>query len=269
MRTTLLAAVCIACIATVAKAHEFWIDTTDYQISPGEKVVAELTVGTEFEGSRQPFIPRNFKRFHYVQDGQVLDVPGVVGDRPAANFVADDEGLMVLVHETTNLSLTWDTWEKFEAFVRHKDAAWVLDAHLEAGLSKEKVREVYSRHAKSLIAVGTGAGADVVAGLLTEIVALENPYTGDMTDGIDVAVLYEGKPRAKTQVEVFEKSPDGDVRIFTVATDDAGHATVPVKPGREYMLDAVVLRRPLEQPADKAPYLWESLWANLTFEVPG
>lgn len=253
----------------MAKGHEFWIDTRAYQVAPGESVLADLMVGTEFEGSRHSYIPRNFKRFEIWQDGRVTDMPGVVGDRPAANFVADDEGLIVLVHETTNLSLTWDTWEKFEAFVRHKDAEWVLEAHLEAELSQENVREVYSRHAKSLIAVGAGAGEDVVAGLPTEIVALENPYTDDMSDGIEVKVLYEGKPRVDVQVEVFEKSNSGDVRIFMVRTDDQGVATVPVEPGREYMLDAVVLRRPLEQPVDKKPYLWESLWANLTFAVPG
>jgi uncharacterized GH25 family protein len=116
--------------------------------------------------------------------------------------------------------------------------------------------------------VGSGAGADFEAGLLTEIVALENPYTGEMSDGIDVRVLYEGAPRRETQIEVFEKAADESVTIFTLKTDAEGHATVPVKPGYRYMLDAVVLREPGPEVAAEKNVQWESLWANLTFEVP-
>ena len=147
------------------------------------------------------------------------------------------------------------------------DAVWVLEAHAARGLTEDDRRELYSRYAKSLVAVGSGEGADFEAGLLTEIVALENPYTGEMSDGIDVRVLYEGAPRAETQIEVFEKATDESVEIFTVKTDAAGEATVPVKPGYRYMLDAVVLREPAPEVAAEKNVQWESLWANLTFEV--
>ena len=269
MRSTLVIAACLACLGVTAKAHEFWIAPLKYQIAPGDNVVASLRVGTEFVGANQSYIPRNFKRFQYVQNGKAATVPGVVGDRPAANFPSEDDGLMVLVHQTTNLSVTWDTWEKFEDFVRHKDAEWVLDDHLAKGLSKEGVREVYSRYAKSLIAVGAGKGKDVVSGMLTEIIALENPYTDNMADGFTVGVLYNGKPRKSTQVEVFERDANGAIRIFTLKTNGKGTVNVPVVAGRQYMLDSVVLRRPLSQPSAGKPYAWESLWANLTFEVPG
>lgn len=268
MRSTLSIFASIACIALPAKAHEFWIDPVDYMIEPGEKVVADLRVGTEFDGVSQSYIPRNFKRFLYVQNGAATKVKGVVGDRPAMNMTVKDEGLVVLIHQTGNLSLTWETWEKFSNFVKHKDAAWVLDEHLAKGFEKDGVREVYSRYAKSLVAVGAGAGKDVVAGMLTEIVALENPYTGNMADGMTVGVLYQGKPRKATQVEVFELGSGGKLNIFTVRTNAKGVATVPVKPGHTYMLDSVVVRRTDKKPANGDPFVWESLWANMTFAVP-
>ncbi|MDA8584804.1 DUF4198 domain-containing protein [Rhodobacteraceae bacterium] len=268
MRSTLSMTICIACIALPAKTHEFWIDTVDYQIEPGEAIVADLRVGTEYEGSSQSFIPRRFERFQYALNGQELDVPGILGDRPAANFPVEDEGLVVVVHQTTDLSVTWSTWEKFQNFVVHKDADWVLSEHEAEGLEKDGVREVYSRYAKSLIAVGAGEGSDVTTGMLTELVALENPYTDDLSDGFAVSVLYEGKPREDTQVEIFQRAPDGTVEISTVKTDQAGVALVPVLAGHEYMLDSVVLRRTDKASDAGEPYVWESLWANLTFEVP-
>ena len=252
-----------------AKAHEFWIDPVEYKVAPGEEVVANLRVGEDFEGSAQSYIPRNFKRFQFVQNGAAKDVQGVVGDRPAVRMTADDAGLVVLIHQTTDLALTWATWEKFSNFVKHKDAEWVIDEHLAKGFDKEKVREVYSRYAKSLIAVGDGAGKDVITGMITEIVALENPYTGNMNDGINVGVLYKGKPRKAVQVEVFEMSPGGGVRVFTTKTNGKGVAVVPVKPGHKYMLDSVVVLPATKTTTVGKPFLWESLWANLTFEVPG
>jgi uncharacterized GH25 family protein len=161
-----------------------------------------------------------------------------------------------------------DDFARFEAFVKHKDAAWVLEAHKARGLSQEGVQEVYSRYAKSLVGIGSAQGADIVAGLETEIVALENPYTGNMSDGIDVRVLYQGDPRANEQVEVYERSARGYLSVFTVRTNRNGVARVPVKAGARYMLDAVVLREPSAKMANQRGVVWESLWANLTFGVP-
>jgi len=175
---------------------------------------------------------------------------------------------MVIIHASNGLVLTWDEFARFEAFVVHKDAKWALEAHKTRGLSQEGVREVYSRYAKSLVGIGSAEGDDVVAGLETEIVALENPYTGNMSDGIDVRVLYQGAPRANEQVEVFEQL-GGNVSVFTVRTNGNGVATVPVKAGARYMLDAVVLREPSAEMASQQRVVWESLWANLTFGVPG
>ena len=268
MNRTFSTALFLACLATAAKGHEFWIDPVSHQVDAGEDVVAAIRVGQEYKGSSYSYVPRNFRRFDAGFGGEVLPVEGTIGDRPAATVATSGDGLMVLVHETTDTVLGWSEWEKFVKFVEHKDAAWVLEAHAARGLSEEDRREVYSRYAKSLVAVGSGAGDDFETGLLTEIVALENPYTGEMADGIDVRVLYDGAPRTETQIEVFEKASDESVTIFTVQTDADGGATVPVKPGYRYMLDSVVLREPSAELAVEKNVQWESLWANLTFEVP-
>ncbi len=268
MRSTLLTAFSIACIALPAKSHEFWIEPVAFQIESGAVVEAHLRVGQNFEGASQSFIPRNFKRFEYFQENRTEDVIGVVGDRPAVKLQAERDGLLILVHQTNDKSITWNTWKKFVNFLSHKDAAWVIEEHQANGFPKEDVREVYSRYAKSLIAVGTGAGTDEIMGLTTEIVALENPYTGNMADGIRVKVFYDGEPRVSAQVEVFQRDAEGNLEMFKVDTNSAGIATIPVESGAHYMLDSVVLRPATDSAAYGGPFLWESLWANLTFAVP-
>ncbi len=266
MIRTLLTALCLAWISVPAKAHEFWIDPLAHRVAPGDRIEANIRVGEAYEGTALSYIPRRFRRFDYVFQGETRPVEGRVGDRPALALEAAEEGLLVAIHVTEDQNLTWGEWEKFVAFLEHKDLTWGLAEHDARGLSRENVRERFSRYAKSLIAVGEGDGVDSEAGLLTEIVALENPYTGDMSDGFDIRALYQGAPLGDVQIEVFRKAADGTVTISTARTDAKGEATIPIEPGARYMLDTVVLR-PLEVVEERDPS-WESLWANLTFEVP-
>ncbi len=258
----------MTCIAGVAKSHEFWIDPVSHQVENGAVAEAHIRVGMQFDGSSFSYLPQNFRRFDYAFTGDMRPVEGVIGDRPAFRLEATENGLLLVVHETTDQYITWKDFQDFVGFVEHKDAEWVLEEHAAKGFAEDGTREAYSRYAKSLIAVGDGAGSDREVGLLTEIVALENPYTGETGDGVDVRVLYEGKPRADAQLEVFEKSPEGAVEIFKLHTDERGEVTVPVKPGNRYMLDSVVLRPPSDALVAERGVQWESLWANLTFAVP-
>lgn len=263
-----LLAVALLSIPQLGFGHEAWIDPERHMVAPGDRIVAAARVGEGYEGASYAFLPPQFLRFDYALGDVVAEVPSRIGDRPAVSMPAPGEGLVALILVSKDSSLVWDEWEKFASFVTHKDADFALDRHRERGLPDEGFKELYSRHAKSLVAVGDGAGSDRAFGLETELVALENPYTGDMEDGLDVELLYRGEPRGEAQIEVFEKDAAGDVVISTVTTDAAGRATIPVRPGRRYMLDAVVLREPAADKAETSGAVWESLWANLTFAVP-
>lgn len=259
----------VAGAVSPALSHEFWIDPPEFQLPAGSVVVADLRVGEGFSGSAQPFLPMGTRRFEVLLGEDTLPVEPRIGDRPALNRLVPGEGLAIAVHVTGDSTLTYADFAKFESFVTHKDAAWTLEAHRERGLPDEGFREVYSRYAKSLIALGSGAGEDREIGLETEIVALENPYTDEMSDGIDVAVFFRQAPRSDAMIEVFERAPDDSVTVSTVRTDETGRAIVPVRPGHRYMLDAVVMREPSAELAEERDAVWESLWANLTFSVPG
>ena len=239
-----------------------------HQIGPDEDIVAAIRVGQNYKGSSFSYLPPQFRRFEFVIGDEIKPVVGTMGDRPAVTMTAPGEGLVVLVHETTDTKLTYSEFQKFEDFVTHKGADWVLEAHAARGLPPERFKEVYSRYAKSLVGVGGSQGQDRAVGLEVEIVALENPYTGEMADGFDVLVLYRGEPWTGAQVEVFEKTAAEEVAVSTLITDGEGRMIVPVKPGHRYMLDAVVLREPSTELAEATGAVWESLWANLTLEVP-
>jgi len=263
---SLLLPIVAALLAQPALAHEFWISPQSYTVPAEGQVVADIRVGQKFKGSAYSYIPQRFVRFDLVMNGRVIPVQGRMGDRPALAMAAPGEGLVTVVHQTAHSYLTYKDGQKFISFVTHKAFAGVLEEHAARGLPDSGFRERYSRYAKSLIAVGGGAGADAEVGMETEIVALANPYTDDLSGGMPVRVLYHGEPRKDVQVEVFARLSAGEVEVTTYRTDVAGEVRVPVTAGVEYLFAAEVMR-PLEPVGENGP-VWESLWASLTFMPP-
>ena len=249
------------------QAHELFLQPETYELEAGAPLRAEIRVGEAFEGTRSIFNPNRFERFDLAVGDRISPIEGRLGDLPAADVRTEMEGLHILVHESGNSTLRYKTFEKFERFAKHKDLLHLVKAHKDENLPMTDFTEVYSRYAKSLVAVGNGAGQDRVFGLETEIVALANPYTDDLSDGMTVQVLYQGAPRADAQIELFERVGDA-VEITLHRTDTEGIAVFAVKPGGEYMVDAVVGRTPAPDLAEEKNAVWETLWANLTFFVP-
>lgn len=253
--------------ASVAQAHEFWLSPERYDVAPGATIVADIRVGQNFKGIAYSYIPNNIERFDLMQGDTVLPVQSRMGDRPAMTMAAPGEGLVVLVHETTDSTLIYKEFDIFKSFVEHKAFPGVLEQHSARGLPQTMFSESYRRYAKSLVAVGSGAGADRLTGLETEIVALANPYTDALPGGLPVQVFYQGAPRSDAQLEVFDKLNGETVAVTRLRTDDQGRVFVPVAPGHEYLLDAVVLLGTGNDDISKGP-VWRSLWASLTFRIP-
>ncbi len=250
-------------------AHEFWVEPLAYQIKNGGKVQAEFKNGEEFEGPSLSFFDRSSARFDLFADGQLQELKPRSGDSPALDVDAPvSDGLVIVVHETTPSRLTYKEWSKFQKFVAHKDFPNAERDHAENGWSKARFRERYTRHVKALIAVGDGEGKDRDFGLKTEFISLTNPYGSKFNDLMQVLLHSDGEPRPDAQVEVFERAADGTVKISLHRTDSNGIAQIRVKPGHDYLFDAVELRPAPEATQEEGALVWETYWAALTFSVP-
>ena len=251
-----------------AFTHELWLEPLEYQVATGGQLRAKVVNGEGFNGNALPYLPRRQRHFVLSTAERNVQVPGRAGDLPALNMVAQDDGLHVVAYQSMPQTLKYESWEKFQRFVSHKDFGDVRTRHDARGLPPEEFKEVYIRYSKTLIGVGSGAGADQRMGLETELVALTNPYTDDLSGGMRVQLFYGSEVRADEQIEVFAKSPGNEVAVTLVRTDANGIATIPVQSGVAYQLDAVVLREPSAALAEQTGAVWETLWANLTFRAP-
>ena len=249
-----------------AHAHELWLDSRHFQPPEGENVEIELRNGQNFKGINLSYFNNRVKQFFWVQNDERQDVKSRSGDVPAMSIAIDEEGLIIVVYESTPSTLTYNSWEKFINFIRHKDFLDAQKSHIDRGLPQEGFKEKYHRYSKALVARGHAKGGDRNFGLETEFVAQTNPYLDGTEAGFSAQLLYQQKPRENAQVEVFERDTEGGVVIFYLRTDNEGHVTVPIKAGFDYLLDAVVLREVAPETHDGA--VWESLWAAMTFSVP-
>jgi cobalt/nickel transport protein len=265
----LVFAASFALTASVATAHEFWIEPLRYQIDNGGTLEAEFKNGQEFSGNTLSFFDRRSALFQMAAAGEQRAITPRTGDNPALNVAAPGDDMLVsVVHETTPSFVTYSEWAKFLKFAAHKDFKNAARDHIAAGWSQVKFRESYTRHAKALMAVGSGMGTDQNFGLATEFVALTNPYAPDFADEMKVALYFRGVLRPDVQVEVFERAPSGDVSVTLHRTDAQGEATIAVTPGHTYLFDAVVLQPFASATADENATVWQTFWAALTFQVP-
>lgn len=255
--------------APMAFAHEFWIEPSEFQVKSDTPFVADLSNGQLFAGTRQSFFEDRNTRLDVTMGERTAPITGRMGDRPAIQLPAPAQnGLMIITHEAAPSTITYTEWAKFLKFVAHKDFKDAAATHAARGWATEKFTETYTRHSKSLVAVGRGEGSDRELGLQTEFVALDNPYSVDFDGTLDVSLLYQGAPRSDAQIEIYARDAADAVTVTITRTDENGLAAIPLQAGMTYMLDAVVLRPAKGATTVAAGPVWETLWASMTFAMP-
>lgn len=263
MRAMLLSLLIWGGALSPAFAHEFWIEPFEYQVQSDQPLRAHLRNGEHFAGSAQAYFDNRTQRLEVIRDGATKVLSPRLGDLPAIDQERPANGLNILIYESTPSQLTYTDWDKFQKFAAEKDFDNIGQRHDARGLPRTGFGERYTRHSKSLVAVGSGQGADQETGMRTEFVALANPYTDTFEDGLPVRLLWAGKRRGDAQIEIYAQAPDGTVTTSQIRTNSDGEALIPVIPGHRYLLNAVVLNPLYDQPD-----VWETLWAALTFAVP-
>jgi len=256
-------------IASFASAHEVWLEPLQWEVPDEAIVQARLLNGEGFKGAELLWDPRVIVRAQRWQGDDGADIAGRFGDNPALATNAAETGLLTLVYQSAPNTVVYESYDKFALFVAEKGFDTALADHAVRDLPRAPIKEAFSRHVKTLMAVGDGRGADVPRGLEIEIVALTNPYTADPAQPMQFQALYQSAPLADHLVTLFERTPEGEVNVQSVRSDATGIASFVTKAGNTYLVDAVVLRVPARDLVlQTRGAVWESLWASLTFRVP-
>jgi uncharacterized GH25 family protein len=260
----LAAAFILALTAQSVAAHEFWLEPMVPRVTERGDLQADVRVGQNMVGTSYSYIPEWFKSFEIIENGVRRPVDSFIGDRPAVNEPATADGLVqILLHSKPDF-LTYKVLDKFVSFAAKEGLDGALEAHRARDLPDGGFKESYVRHAKALIAAGTGAGEDGLTGLPHEIVAEDNPYLAPSGGPISIRLYFKGIPRAGALIKVFHRAPDDAVTISRLRTDASGRIETGQAPG-VYLIGAVLLQEPPDDLAASHGVVWHTVWASLTF----
>ena len=251
-----------------SNTHEFWIEPSQYQ-SKDSLITAHLRVGQGFQGMALMYNPKDFKSFKILSGtkNKKEKVKGILGDVPAIETKTNLENLLIIFHETADKLVNYKKFEKFEDFVNEKGYQNLINLHKDKGFPESNFVESYRRYAKSLITLNGNEGKDKKTGLLFEFVLDQNPYKALDSNQITATLYYKKRPLKNNLVTIFSKYKNSKLAISSIRTDDKGKFNFKIEPGKEYLLDSVVIH-PVKGNPDKKEPIWHSVWASTTFLVP-
>lgn len=266
------AALLIALAAPPCAAHDFWIEPTSFRPAAGAPVGLGLRVGEGFAGEPLPRDERLLRRFVAAGPAGVVPVPGLDGSRPAGRFAPAEPGLYVVGYASGDTVVRLGA----EAFARYIEEEGLEPQLAAAAPPPALVRDAFSRCAKALLLVPGGgtAGFDRRLGLPLELVPLADPHRlagGDGSAGgaagapveLPVELLYDGRPLPGVRVTALHR--DDPSRPVVARTDADGRVRLRLPRGGAWLVKAVRIEpAPEGSGAD-----YRSVWASLTFELPG
>lgn len=248
-----------------ALAHEFWLEPLRFAVPEGSKVQAQIRVGQDFKGSAYSYISRDIEQFTFTLGGESRPVKGRDGDTPALSVQTEGEGLGIVSYQNTFSTLRFTEWERFTYYVEYEGLEGVIERHRERGLPQTGFKEKYKRCAKALVGIGNAQGEDRLTGMQFEWVAEDNPYTAT-GDSLRVRLYLEGKPYPDHDFNVFQYN--GEQSLTRYRTDAEGRATISLKGGGKFLLNAVHLFEG-DNVINEGDPEYFSYWASLVFGTAG
>jgi uncharacterized GH25 family protein len=265
VRLTLLAG--MVALAQPATAHDFWIEPGSHTPALGEAVSVRLRVGEHFRGDPVPRpAPQGLHRFVLAdtRGGPAASVPGRPGAEPAGQVRLPQPGRYVIGHHGKPIAIELPA-EVFNPYLKEEGLDAVIQARAARGQTDTPGREIYSRHAKSLLKVGRaadsdGAPPDRVLGFVLELVVEAWPLASSGS-ALLVRLLLDGQPLAGALVMALRH--DAPSRRLEQRSDADGRVQLALDGAGPWLVKAVHMRAaPADSGAD-----WESLWASLTLQV--
>jgi uncharacterized GH25 family protein len=243
-------------------AHDMWIEPATFFPSSGQIVGVKLRVGEDLLGDPIGRSATLINEFIVQDPAGRHPVIGREGSDPAGFIRASMPGLQIIGYRSNASAVELEA-AKFNQYLKEEGLDAVAAARARRNETGKRVRELFSRHAKSLVLTGpaTEAQADRALGFPLELVAERNPYALRAGQELPVRLTYEGRPLAGALVVAFNRL--NPMEKLTARSDADGRVRFSVKDKGVWLVKAVhMVPAPADANAD-----WVSYWASLTFEL--
>lgn len=242
-----------------AAAHEYWIEASSYRPTPNSVVRLTQHLGERFAGQTAAFDPDRAEKYALHTPTGEAPIVGRSGGHVEFGRVGAS-GAYIVSYRSRRTPQEMSA-PAFEAYLNEEGLAHIVRERASRGEQEKAGREVFSRCAKALLAVGIPAPQDREVGLTLEIV-IEGGIGSEASAPLTARVLYDARPLAGAKVVAASRShPE---RLLRQTADENGRVSFDLPEKGVWMLTTIhMVRAPKEVEAD-----WESLWASSTFEIP-
>jgi uncharacterized GH25 family protein len=258
--------------AAQVSAHDFWLQPSEYWISPDAITPMTLQVGHGSDRQRSPIPARRITRFQAIApNGMAFDLHQRLRLGQGAedgDFQLSDPGTYMLVMQTDNGAQTHLPSIRFNDYLKVEGLTPALEQRVRLHRTDADGSERYSRCAKSIVQVGQphgGSSAQVnkPLGLPLEIVPEANPYDAKRSATLPVRVIYAGHVLAGALVKLTNLANDAspfEVRL----TDGDGRASFTMPNTGTWLLNVIWTKSlPRSEEAD-----FETVFSSLSFGFP-
>lgn len=260
MRRPCLAALLVLSAAPLA-AHDTWILARKAEVGAGEAARFDLTSGEKFPAPESAIAPDRIARSGLRLRGKTLRFGGRKTEENALLLTraAETPGIAVAWVELKpkSIDLAPDEVAEYLAEIGYGEMASDL-----AGKPPSRWREIYRKHAKAFVRIGSG-GADgswrEPVGMALEIVPESDPTALRAGVSLSVRVLDGGKPVAGFPLAAVFAGSSGRT---LGRTDADGRARFALDQPGPWLLAGTKLSRSARPDAD-----WESDFTTLTLSV--
>jgi uncharacterized GH25 family protein len=269
-RSTLLILGLLICSrASLASAHDFWLQPSQYWVEQGTRSSITLQVGHGSSRQRSPIPIQRITRFQALTPGgAAVELRGQLRLGEAVedgHFTLEQPGVHVLVMQTDDRAQAHLPALRFNDYLKAEGLTPALEQRARLHRMAADGSERYSRCAKAIVQVGPldpnrQSQVDKPVGLPLEIVLDGNPYAVPPPANLPIRVLYAGRPLQGALVKLTRLEDDASP-LEERLTDHQGRTTF-TTPGSGTWLLNVIWTKAL-RPADGADF--ETVFSSLSF----
>jgi uncharacterized GH25 family protein len=271
-RAALLVGLLMCSAAPFAGAHDFWLQPSEYWVSPGALSAMTLQVGHGPFRQRSPIPARRITRFQAIAPkAEMIDLREQLRLGEAAEdgeFRLQNPGAYVVVLQTDDRAQVHLPSIRFNDYLKVEGLTPALEQRTRLHRMDADGSERYSRCAKSIVQVGpavAGSQDQVTkpAGLPLEIVPEVSPYGMPRSATLPVRVIYAGHPLPDALVKLTDLN--NDAAPFEVhLTDHDGRASFAMPNSGTWLLNVIWTKAlPHSEETD-----FETVFSSLSFGFP-
>ena len=201
-----------ACVALPAYAHDFWLQPSRFWVASSSPVPVSLLVG---HGPNRELWDADIARVTRIASLSAAgrtDLAGSIRQGGTGRMTFAQPGVNVVWLETSHAQSDLPAL-RFNDYLETEGLTPAIAQRTRLNQTRAAGKEIYSRRAKALVRVGSGAMAAAPhvtrpLGLTLELVPERNPYAVPANQALTFLVYYEGRPLQGALVKLTNLGAD-------------------------------------------------------------